>query len=153
MTGRVVSIVYTPAEVEVRKPPDRYARVPVGRATLAEGRGIVGDLKNSVGRRQLNVMCAEALAELAAEGFKAGPGELGEQVVLSGIPRDALVAGTRVRLGGAVMEVVEPRTGCARFEAIQVKPRAAAAGRLGVMARVVAGGEVAVGDTAEVLPG
>jgi MOSC domain-containing protein YiiM len=151
MTGRVVSIVYTPADVGVRKPDDRFARVPLGRADLRERCGIAGDQKNSTGDRQLNVMLAEVMAELAAEGFQAGPGELGEQIVLSGIDRDALAAGARVRLGGAVIEVVMPRTGCARFEAIQGKPRSAAAGRLGVMARVVAGGEVAVGDGAEVV--
>jgi MOSC domain-containing protein YiiM len=51
-----------------------------------------------------------------------------------------------------VIEVGIPRTGCARFEAIQGKPRGLAKGRLGVLATVVAGGVVAVGDAAEVLP-
>ena len=44
-----------------------------------------------------------------------------------------------------------PRTGCARFEMIQGKPRNDAKGRLGVLATVVSGGEVAVGDAVEVL--
>lgn len=153
MSGRVESLVYTPKDVAVRKPDDHFARVPVERAELTERKGIAGDAKNSTGDRQLNVMLAEVMAELAAEGFKAGPGELGEQVVLSGIDRAAMTAGARVRVGGAVIEVVMPRTGCARFEMIQGKPRAAAAGRLGVMARVVEGGPVAVGDVAEVLAG
>ena len=154
MSGRVESLVYTPGDVGERKPAGHFARVPLDRVELREKRGIAGDQKNSTGDRQLNVMLAEVMAELAAEGFKAAPGELGEQVVVSGIDRAALMtAGARVKLGGAVIEVVMPRTGCARFEAIQGKPRAAAAGRLGVMARVVEGGPVAVGDAAEVLPG
>lgn len=152
MTGRVESIVYTPDGTAPRKPPGHFARQPLDRAELRERLGIVGDLKNSGGDRQINLMCAEVMAELAAEGFKAAPGELGEQLVVSGVSRTDLVAGARVRLGDAVVEVVMPRTGCARFEAIQGKPRASAAGRLGVMARVVAGGAVAVGDPAAVLP-
>jgi MOSC domain-containing protein YiiM len=148
--GTVVSIVLKPKDGESR-PTDRYNRVPAERVALEERRGIAGDRKGGTGTRQLNVMHAELLAELATEGFKTGPGEMGEQVVIAGIDPAALTAGTRLRLGGAVVEVNIPRTGCARFEYIQGKPRAAAAGRLGFMATVVDGGEVAVGDAVEVL--
>jgi MOSC domain-containing protein YiiM len=147
---RVVSIVYSPPGSK-RRPQDHYTRVPLERAKLIEFLGIDGDLKSGTGDRQLNVMLAENLAELLAEGFKTSPGELGEQIVISGIPADALVPGARVRLGSAVIEVTIPRTGCARFETIQGKTKQAAAGRLGVLARVIAGGEIAVGDEVEVL--
>jgi MOSC domain-containing protein YiiM len=150
VTARVVSIVYRPPDAG--RPQDHYAREPVERARLVEFQGIEGDRKGGTGDRQLNVMLAESVAELQAEGFKAGPGELGEQIVISGIPAGALVPGARLRLGEAVIEVGIPRTGCARFEAIQGKLKATAKGRLGVMARVVTGGEVAVGDPVEVLP-
>ena len=96
-------------------------------------------------------MLAEILAELQAEGFKTSPGDLGEQIVISGIPAESLVPGARVRLGSAVIEVTIPRTGCPRFEAIQGKTKQTAAGRLGVLARVIAGGEIAVGDEVEVV--
>ena len=145
----VVSIVYRPKETG--RPQDRFARVPVERALLVERQGIEGDRKGSKTKRQLNVMHAEVVAELAADGFKAGPGELGEQIVVEGVGRDAMAAGARLRLGGAVIEVVELRTGCARFEMIQGKPRKQVEGRLGVIARVVTGGELAIGDAVEVL--
>ncbi|QJW97542.1 MOSC domain-containing protein [Frigoriglobus tundricola] len=148
--AHVVSIVYRPKGT--RRPQDRYERVPIERVRLVEFRGIAGDMKGSSTNRQLNVMCAETLAELGAEGFRVGPGELGEQIVVAGLDPAALAPGTRVRLNSAVIEVVEPRTGCARFEAIQGKPRGDVVGRLGVIARVVSGGEVAVGDAVEVLP-
>ena len=150
--GHVVSIVYTPKGVGVRKPQDRYARVPAERVTLREFRGIEGDLKGGTGDRQLNVMCAEVLAELDAEGFMAAPGELGEQIVIAGIDRAALVVGGRLRLGSAVIEVGIPRTGCARFEMIQGKSKQSVKGRLGFLATVVTGGEVAVGDAVELVP-
>jgi MOSC domain-containing protein YiiM len=150
--ARVVSIVYTPRDVEVRRPMGHFARVPLDRARLVEFRGIEGDLKGGTGERQLNVMVAEAIEGLRAEGFKGDPGELGEQIVIAGVPTESLVPGARLQIGEAVIEVGIPRTGCARFEAIQGKPRQSAAGRLGVMARVVTGGEVAVGDEVLVLP-
>lgn len=147
----VVSIVHTPAGVE-RKPPDHYARVPLAEATLLEGGGIEGDLKGRTPNRHLNVMAAEILEQLRAEGFQTGPGEMGEQIVVAGIDVAALKPGDRLQLGEtAVMEVVMPRTGCDRFEHIQGKPKSSVKGRLGVMARVVAGGTVRVGDEVRVL--
>lgn len=148
----VVSIVYTPRDVEERRPMDRYARVAVERIRLVEFQGIEGDQKGGSTKRQLNVMHAEILADLGAEGFKVAPGEMGEQVVIVGVDLAAMVAGAQLKLGAAVIEVVEPRTGCARFEMIQGRSRKEVTGRLGVIARVVSGGEVAVGDAVEVLP-
>jgi MOSC domain-containing protein YiiM len=148
----VVSIVYTPRDAPELRPQAHYARVAVDRVTLVENRGIEGDAKGRPGRRQLNIMAAETLAELAAEGFRTAPGEMGEQIVVAGIDPATIAVGTRVRIGEAVVEVTLPRTPCDRFEYIQGKPKQSAKGRLGVMARVVAGGEVAVGDPVRVVP-
>jgi MOSC domain-containing protein YiiM len=150
--AHVVSIVYRPRDAESPRPQDHFTRVPLERARLVESQGIEGDAKGGSGDRQVNVMCAEMLEELAGEGFKAGPGQLGEQLIVAGIAADSLVAGARLRIGDAVVEVTAPRTGCARFEMIQGKPKQAAKGRLGVLTRVVSGGEVAVGDPVELLP-
>ena len=147
--GHVVSIVYRPKKSG--RPQDRYAREPAERVALREFQGIDGDRKGGIGDRQLNVMLAETVAELRAEGFKADPGELGEQIVIAGLDPAALTEGTRLKLGEAVIEVGIPRTGCARFEMIQGKPRQSAKGRLGALATVVTDGEVAVGDAVEVV--
>ncbi len=148
--ANVVSIVYRPRKTG--RPLGRYERVPAERVRLVEFKGIEGDMKGGSTKRQLNVMLAETLAELADEGFRVAPGEMGEQIVLAGVDPAALVEGTRLQLGGAVIEVGILRTGCARFEMIQGQPRGAVKGRLGVLATVVSGGEVAVGDVVEVLP-
>jgi MOSC domain-containing protein YiiM len=148
--AHVVSIVYTPRGVEVRKPQDRYARVAADRVRLVEFQGIEGDAKGGSTARQINVMHAEMLEQLGAEGFRVAPGKMGEQIVVAGLDPAALAEGTWLKLGGAVIEVGIPRTGCARFEAIQGKPRQSAKGRLGFLATVVMPGEVAVGDAVEV---
>jgi MOSC domain-containing protein YiiM len=142
---RVVSFAFTPADIEQR-PEDRYARVAANRVTLAVNHGIVGDTKGRAGRRQLNVMRAETMAGLRAEGFRTGPGELGEQIVIAGLEDADLKIGRQFQLGDAVIEVTLPREPCGRFAHIQGKPKETAEGRIGVMARVVVGGDVAVGD-------
>jgi MOSC domain-containing protein YiiM len=150
-TGRVVSIVHSPEGIDPR-PPDNYARVPLEAATLEAGRGIVGDRKGARQNRQLNLMAAQTLDQLHAEGYRAGPGEMGEQIILSGIDVDRLSAGTRLRLGDdVVIEVDRPRTGCDRLRRVQGCTPAQVAGRLGVMANVRSGGTLRVGDPATVL--
>jgi MOSC domain-containing protein YiiM len=151
--AHIVSIAYTPADIE-RKPPDWYGRVAIDRAVLVEGHGIDGDLKAARGKRQLNVMRAETLAELSAEGRKVAPGEMGEQLVLAGVDPALLVPGSRLRLGAtAVIEVTLARTPCDRFEHIQGTSKESVDGKLGVMARVVAGGEIRTGETVTPMAG
>lgn len=150
--AHVVSIVYTPRDTTERKPMDHFARVPVERTELVEQFGIANDAKGNTTSRQLNVMRAETLAELATEGFKTGPGEMGEQIVVAGLDPAALAEGTRLQIGGAIIEIGILRTGCGRFEMIQGKERSLAKGRLGVLATVVSGGALAVGDAVSVLP-
>jgi MOSC domain-containing protein YiiM len=142
----IASIAYTPRDIE-RRPTDYYARMPVERATLVEQRGIKGDVKGNGGLRQLNVMRAETLVEEAAKGRKTTPGEMGEQIVIAGLDSADFVEGVQLRLGeSAVIEIGKPREPCERFAHIQDTPKENGIGRIGVLARVVAGGEIAVGD-------
>ena len=58
----------------------------------------------------------------------------------------ALPPGARLRLGAAaVLEIVKGRNGCTRLEAAQGQT-IAGLGPIGVLARVVEGGEIGVGD-------
>jgi MOSC domain-containing protein YiiM len=144
--AHIVSITYRPATIEQR-PPDWYARVPVERTQLIPSHGIEGDTKGSAKDRQLNVMLAEAVESLREEGFKTAPGDLGEQLVIAGLASGALSPGAQVRLGAsAIIEIGIPRTGCSRFAHIQGKPIKDTKGKMGFMARVIRGGEIAVGD-------
>ena len=147
--GKLASIVYKPKDA---LPPDAgYNRIPLKTARLRAGYGIEGDAKGG-GNRHLNIMSAETLAALAGEGFQAEPGQMGEQLILTGIEVDALPPGTRLRLGEqACVEFTEPRTGCSKLERHQGKLRAEAARRLGTMARVVTGGDIKIGDSVTVV--
>ncbi len=142
----VVSLAYKPADIE-RRPAERFARVAAERLTLRAGHGIVGDVKGRTDSRQLNVLLAETVEQLHTEGFRTLPGELGEQVVIAGLTAEVAVPGARLRVGeSAVIELVYFRVPCGRFARVQGQPKDAVLGRLGFMARVLVGGEIAVGS-------
>jgi MOSC domain-containing protein YiiM len=148
--SEIVSIVYKPKGLP-DQPSDHYTRVVVQSVALVENYGIEDDRKGGHPKRQVNIMSFETLAELASEGFNIEPGQMGEQIVVKGVNVNTLTEGDRVQLGEATIEVTTPRTGCDRFQALQGKNPADARGRLGVMARVVKGGHIAVGDPVMIL--
>jgi MOSC domain-containing protein YiiM len=94
--------------------------------------------------------------ELRAGGFDVAPGAMGENVTTRGLDLLALPDGARLRLGAeAVVEVTGLRNPCVQLDGFRPGLMAAtlardAAGNLvrkaGVMAIVVAGGEVRAGD-------
>jgi xanthine dehydrogenase accessory factor len=147
---QIASIVYKPAGVD--EPQDDYLRVDLDEANLIAGYGIEGDVKGGNPNRNLNIMSYETLTNLRTRGFYTEPGQMGEQIVIHQLDVDNLPAGARVQLGdSAVIEVVKPRTGCDKFERLQDRKREEAAGQMGVMAKVLVGGQIRVGDPVKVL--
>jgi len=142
----VSSVVYKP-ERTASDPGDHYLRLPLDSANLVIGYGIEGDRKGGNPKRNLNIMSYETLEILHEEGFSTSPGQMGEQIVIRGFDVGKLAVGDRLQIGdAAIVEVINHRTGCQRFEHIQGKTPQQAAGRMGVMAKVVIGGLIRVGD-------
>jgi len=110
--------------------------------------------------RQVHLIHAELHDELAGKGFKVAAGQMGENVTTRGLDLLGLPTGTRVRLGpAAILEVTGLRNPCYQLDAFQPGLMAAVLdrdgeGRLvrkaGIMAIVVAGGEVRPGDAAAI---
>ena len=106
--------------------------------------------------RQVHLIHAELFDELAAEGFDLSPAQMGENVTTRGIDLLGLSAGTRLRLGGeAVIEITGLRNPCAKLDQIapglmqavlEKGPGKTLIRKAGVMAIVIASGEVRVGD-------
>ena len=147
----LLSIVYKPEGGPAAE--DAYTRVPVDAAELVLKHGIKGDAKGSTGSRQLNIMSADMVAALNAEGYNTKPGALGEQLVIAGVDLEALPPGSLLAIGSqAQVEVVKLRTGCSKFERYQGRPQSETVGRLGILAIVVTEGTINVGDAVAVLP-
>ena len=93
----------------------------------------------------MNILSAEWLSGLASDGYRTGPGQFGEQLIVSGIDVLSLKTGDRLRIGSeAVVEMTKPRTGCSRLEGAQGRP--IACGPIGMLATVIESGDIAVGD-------
>src|SRR5688500_2501574 len=143
--AELVSIVYKPEGATPAS--DAFTRVPAPEARLEAGYGIVGDQKGGNVYRQLNVMGAESIRSLAPSGYKTAPGQLGEQLVISGFDIESLPEGTRLRIGdSAVIELLQLRDPCNRFESYQGRSMDGAVGKIGWMAAVVSSGAVRIGD-------
>jgi MOSC domain-containing protein YiiM len=147
----IISLVYQPSKT-LHEPPYQYNRVPADTLDLVAGHGIKGDHK--AGRnpnRQVNIMSQEEMDELAQRGWRTAPGEMGEQIVISGLVLGMLPPGTLIHLGrSAIVEVAALRTGCAWLEQVQGRNRSETAGKIGVMGRVITSGNIAVGDVVRV---
>lgn len=152
MNGKIESIVYQPQATDITH--GQFYRVQIDSAQLLAGHGIDGDRK--AGRnpnRHLNIMMRETLDDLARYGYKTSPGEMGEQIQISGVDIESLPAGTLLQIGdSAVICLNKPRTGCVWLERIQDKPVNKTVGKLGIMATVIDSGVIKVGDAVLVLP-
>jgi MOSC domain-containing protein YiiM len=116
---------------------------PVPSAELITGVGIEGD-KHAVAasHRQVLLDDQEALDEVGVE-----PGTIKENLTVQGLHVMGLAPGTRVRLGeSAVLEITEVCEPCFRMDEIRNGLKAELVGRRGMLARVVNGGSIAVGD-------
>ena len=117
------------------------------------GAGLVGDRYHGSRHRHVSVQSLEELAE--------GAERLGAPVPPEGTRRNVTLShgrvptrpGTRVRLGGALLEVVRKAAPC-RILDDEIAPGAARAlhDRAGTILRVLESGDVALGDAFVVLP-
>lgn len=101
----------------------------------------------------------ETISRINADGWPVRPGDLGENILTSGIPYDAMRPRARIRVGSAVLESAKP---CEPCDNLYLLPYVGAArgpaflramlGRRGWFARVVAEGRVRRGDPVVVDP-
>ena len=143
--------------IVLRLPNDQRQSPP--QATLSADRGVAGDrwsLKtNPNPLMQVSMMNSRFLEAIAGES---------ERLTLAGdnlivdldLHEDNVPPGTRLRIGEVVLEVTDvPHTGCSKFERRYGKAvldltnttEGSALHLRGVLARVIHGGEVRLGDT------
>lgn len=113
--------------------------------------------------RQVHLLHAELHDALQAAGHAVGAGQMGENVTTRGVDLLGLPRGTRLHLGAeAIVELTGLRSPCSQLDRLSPGLMAACLDRdaegnivrkAGVMAIVVAGGEVRPGDAVRaVLP-
>jgi molybdopterin adenylyltransferase len=113
--------------------------------------GLEGDRHAGRPLRQLSILNAETVAELAARGMPVQPGVLGENLTVEGVPVMNLHDGARLRIGEAEIEITGDRPVCREMLDVHVGALQAMVGRAGKMAWVVRGGTIRPGDPIELI--
>jgi MOSC domain-containing protein YiiM len=104
--------------------------------------GVVGDYhRGRADAEPVLLQDHEALQDL-----NLAPGGVMENVTVRGATVNGLPPGTRVVLGGVILEVTRESRPCARMDEVRPGLRAELRGRRGTYARVVEPGVVTVGD-------
>jgi MOSC domain-containing protein YiiM len=154
-----------------RAPGHTFSKGNEAGIRLVPGEGVEGDAhagrtvqhRSRVARnpgapnlRQVHLVAAELHDELRAGGFQVSPGDIGENVTTRGVDLLGLPTGTRLRLGAAaVVEITGLRNPCVQLDGFAPGLMRAVLDRdeegnlvrkAGVMAVVLAGGDVRPGD-------
>ena len=155
-----------------RKPEHGFAKQPQSSIRLLAGEGVEGDahrgltVQHLYHRRrdptqpnlcQVHLFAEEMLAELAAEGYPLGPGDIGENVLTRGLDLLQLPRGTVLQFGPAA-EIIGTvrRTPCVKMDRHRAglqqhlwgerDAKGKRTRRAGIMGIVRTGGEVRSGD-------
>jgi len=116
-------------------------------ATIVADRGIEGDRKARAGsKRQVYLVDETTLRSVELE-----PGALRENITVRGIEVNQLPPGSRLRLGGALLEIIMPCTVCGELDELRPGLKDALRERRGILTRVVEGGVVRLGDPIEII--
>ena len=122
---------------------------PVQEATVISGLGLEGDRSAfECSMRQVLFMDKETLDE-----FGLDPGQVKENITVTGLDLSQTKAGQVFFIGGDVtMEIVGECEPCGKMDAIQPGLMSKIDGRRGMLAMVINGGQIKVGDTIRVEP-
>jgi MOSC domain-containing protein YiiM len=116
------------------------------RVLAVESHGLEGCAHASRPRREVLLVSKE---HLDAVGVEAGA--VRENVTVEGADVQQWPVGQQVRVGGALFEVTMVCDPCHKMDQLRSGLRAAIDGKRGMLARVVEGGEIALGDAVELV--
>jgi MOSC domain-containing protein YiiM len=111
-------------------------------ARAVDGKGLEGDVSFGRTTRQVLIMEAETL-----ERFGIDPGAARENVLVRGFRVAELSVGGHLAVGETLLEITGDCTPCSFMDDLRPGLQEAIRGERGVLARVVSGGTIRVGDT------
>jgi MOSC domain-containing protein YiiM len=121
-------------------------------ARLLVEHGLEGDAHAEGGIRQVSLLSLQSINKMIAMGAAVKPGDFAENLTVDGLEVMTLAVGTRLKVGHDVLlEITQIGKTCHKGCAIRELVGDCVMPREGVFARVLAEGEVKVGDTIEVL--
>jgi MOSC domain-containing protein YiiM len=116
------------------------------RVRAVESQGLEGCAHANPPRREVLLASKEHLDEVGVE-----PGAIRENVTVDGADVQSWPVGQRVQVGEAVFEITMVCDPCQRMDDLRQGLRAEIDGKRGMLAHVVTGGEIALGDAVELV--
>jgi MOSC domain-containing protein YiiM len=120
--------------------------LPHDRINALAGHGFDGCAHANPPKREVLFVSQQHLDALDLE-----PGAIRENLTIEGADVPDWPVGQQVRVGEAVFEITMVCDPCQKMDALREDLRAELDGKRGMLARVVEGGEVAVGDRVELV--
>lgn len=111
------------------------------RVLAVESKGFEGCAHANPPRREVLLASKEHLDAVGVE-----PGAIRENVTVEGVDVHEWPVGQRVRVGRALLEITMVCDPCHKMDELRPGLRAEIDGRRGMLAHVVEGGEIALGD-------
>ena len=119
---------------------------PVSEAQLRAGHGIEGDAHAGPWHRQVSLLATESVEPMRAVLPELPAGAFAENILIEGLELKTLPIGTRLRVGGALLEVTQIGKECHKDCAIRQQIGDCVMPHKGIFARVLMGGAVRPGD-------
>lgn len=146
--GRIVAICTSPERGTAKYPRDQ--------AVLVKDWGIEGDAHGGNWHRQVSLLSYETVEAFRRESGLANaakveilPGVFGENLLISGFDFPTYPVGTKFRIGECLLEITQIGKECHSHCEIYRQVGHCIMPTKGVFARVLAGGEICVGQTVE----
>lgn len=119
---------------------------PLESARAIEGHGFDGCAHASPPRREVLLVSKDHLDALGVK-----PGAIRENITVDGADVQSWAVGQQVRVGEVVLEITMVCDPCHRMDELRDGLRAQLDGKRGMLAHVVEGGEIALGDSIELV--
>ncbi|MHB1323665.1 MAG: MOSC domain-containing protein [Coriobacteriia bacterium] len=126
-------------------------KTPGTEGLLVENRGFEGDAHAGDWHRQVSLLAEESIATMRAKGLDVDAGDFAENITTRGIDLVSLPIGTRLRVGGTLLQVSQIGKECHTKCAIYYQAGDCVMPKEGIFATVVQGGQVNVGDDISVV--
>ena len=119
---------------------------PVEAVELRENHGIVGDGHAGDWHRQVSLLAQESIDKMRALGLNVSAGDFAENITTVGIDLVSLPIGSRLQIGGTLLEVTQIGKECHTRCAIYYQAGDCVMPKEGIFARVISGGVIRAGD-------
>ncbi|MFH1758005.1 MAG: MOSC domain-containing protein [Pseudomonadota bacterium] len=126
----------------------------VGQSCLVPALGLKDDAHAGEWHRQVSLLAMESIDKMVQLGLKVGPGDFAENITTQGLDLLKLPIGTRFKIGpSSLLEVTQIGKICHTRCAIYYQAGDCVMPKEGIFAKVLAGGEIKVGEEIHVLSG